>query len=147
LSSLWHYNLDEGKVSRLTDEMTSEDDPAFSPDGDYLFFTSERDFNLTFSSYEFDYLYHNATRIYGVAVNDEIAAVNAFSSDEVKIEDESDKDTKEEDDEEDKKGKEESTEIKNLVQVQDFMQRVEVLNAPAGNYGGLLGVENGGPVL
>lgn len=67
-SSLWHYNLDAGKVSRLTDDMTSEANPTFSPDGKYLFFTSERDFNLAFSSYEFDYLYNDATRIYGVAV-------------------------------------------------------------------------------
>ncbi len=130
-SSLWHYNLETGQSTRLTDSMTSENNPTFSSDGHYLFFTSERDFNLTFSSYEFDYLYNDATRIYGVAVNDDIHALNKFESDEVVIK------TDEEPEQEGEK-----PDISTALQSENFMQRVEVLNAKAGNYNSLSGVKD-----
>lgn len=133
-SSLWHYNLKTKAVRRLTDEMTSEANPAFSPDGHYLYFTSERDYSLTFGSYEFDYLYNNATRIYGVAVNDEIHALNRFDSDEAAIGS---------DDGKKEKGKEDEAKVSNTLSPNNFMQRVEVLNAKPGNYFGLSGVKDG----
>ena len=37
--------------------------PRISSDGKYLFFLSDRDYNLTFSDFEFNYIYDNATRI------------------------------------------------------------------------------------
>ncbi|MCV2885629.1 S41 family peptidase [Aestuariibacter sp. AA17] len=127
--SLWHYNLDSKKATRLTNEMTSEQNPTFSPDGQYLYFTSQRDFNLTFSSYEFDYLYTDATRIYAVAVNDDVVAVNRFKSDEVEI--------KAEETSKDKEDESESSSISTLLDPKHFMQRVEVLNAKAGDYSSL----------
>lgn len=135
-SSLWHYNLKGKKVTRLTDEMTSEHDPAFSPDGNYLYFTSERDFNFSFSSYEFSYLFNNATRIYSVAVNKDVAPLNGFDSDEVVVESEQKKDQK------DKEADDKAVSAP-LLDPAGFMQRVEVLNAPAGNYNGLNGVKDG----
>ena len=84
-SSLFHFNIESKKVTRLTDEMTSESNPTFSPDGEYLYFSSERDYNLTFSSYEFDYMFNRATRVYAVAVNNQITPINALSSDEAGI--------------------------------------------------------------
>ena len=42
--------------------------PAFDPKGRYLYFLSNRDHNLSFSSYEFNYLYTNATRIYAATL-------------------------------------------------------------------------------
>lgn len=141
-SSLWHYNLKTKKVARLTDDMTSESNPTFSPDGHYLYFTSERDFNMTFSSYEFAYLYNNATRVYGVAVNDDILAMNRFDSDEVSITDDaSSKDKKSSKTDDDK------SDASTALTAKNFMQRVEVLNAKAGNYSALTGVEGGVLVL
>ena len=40
----------------------------FSRDGKYIYFLSNRDFNLTFSAFEFNYLYNKATRIYALAL-------------------------------------------------------------------------------
>ncbi|HXO19128.1 MAG TPA: PDZ domain-containing protein [Thermoanaerobaculia bacterium] len=64
LPSIWVYGLDHGKTARLTSDMTAEDEPVFDPTGRYLYFVSNRDFNLTFSGFEFDYLYTNPTRVY-----------------------------------------------------------------------------------
>jgi tricorn protease len=45
----------------------SDRQPVFGNCGKFLFFVSNRDFNLSFSSFEFDYLYNNrARRIYAV---------------------------------------------------------------------------------
>lgn len=129
-ASLWHYNTEDKKVTRLTDNMTSERNPTFSPDGNYIYFTSERDYNLTFSSYEFDYMFNNATRIYSVAVNSQIKPLNAFESDELSIQ--SDDETKKD-----------SEKQANRIEVNGFMSRVVSLSAPAGNYGSLTGVEGG----
>ena len=132
-ASLWHYNLKDKRVTRLTDDMSSETNPAFSPDGQQLYFTSERDFNLTFSSYEFDYMFNNATRLYSVAVNSKIKPLNTPLSDEISIVDsKADKDDK-------KSAKAPS----NYIESNGFMSRVVALNVPAGNYGALSGVKNG----
>lgn len=132
-ASLWHYNLKDKRVTRLTDDMSSETTPAFSPDGQQLYFTSERDFNLTFSSYEFDYMFNNATRLYSVAVNSKIKPLNTPLSDEISIVDsKADKD--------DKKSAEAPS---NYIESNGFMSRVVALNVPAGNYGALSGVKDG----
>ncbi|WP_404936292.1 PDZ domain-containing protein [Pseudoalteromonas sp. SR45-4] len=132
-ASLWHYNLKDKRVTRLTDDMSSETNPAFSPDGQQLYFTSERDFNLTFSSYEFDYMFNNATRLYSVAVNSKIKPLNTPLSDEISIVDsKADKDDK-------KSAKAPS----NYIESNGFMSRVVTLNVPAGNYGALSGVKDG----
>ncbi|WP_423811278.1 S41 family peptidase, partial [Pseudoalteromonas nigrifaciens] len=132
-ASLWHYNLKDKRVTRLTDDMSSETTPAFSPDGQQLYFTSERDFNLTFSSYEFDYMFNNATRLYSVAVNSKIKPLNTPLSDEISIVDsKADKDDK-------KSAKAPS----NYIESNGFMSRVVALNVPAGNYGALSGVKDG----
>ncbi|MGB6140380.1 MAG: PDZ domain-containing protein [Pseudoalteromonas rhizosphaerae] len=132
-ASLWHYNLKDKQVTRLTDDMSSERNPAFSPDGQQLYFTSERDFNLTFSSYEFDYMFNNATRIYAVAVNSKIKPLNTPLTDEISIVDsKADKD-------DDKSAKPLST----YIESDGFMDRVVALNAPAGNYSALTAVKDG----
>lgn len=129
-ASLWHYNIKEKDLTRLTDDMSSERNPAFSPDGQQLYFTSERDFNLTFSSYEFDYMFNNATRIYAVAVNNKIKPLNAPLTDETSIV-------------EDKQDEASSKAPSNHIDGKGFMQRAVALNAPASNYGALSGVKDG----
>ncbi|MEP0355737.1 S41 family peptidase [Paraglaciecola sp.] len=131
--SLWHYNLNSKKKTRLTNEMTSEQNPTFSPNGHYLYFTSQRDFNMTFSSYEFDYLYANSTRVYAAAVNNDVIAINNFKSDEVVIKVDNDKEESEA----------EQSDIPSTIDPKNFMDRVEVLNAKAGDYNQLGGVKGG----
>ncbi len=70
-SALWTYQLSTGKRQQLTGDTYSDNNPVFSRDGKFLFFLSNRDFNLAFSSFEFDYLYNNATRIYALPLRDD----------------------------------------------------------------------------
>lgn len=63
-SEIWVYSLASGRTQKLTGGMTSDTEPVFDPKGRYLYFLSDRDFNLTFSAFEFNYLYTNPTRVY-----------------------------------------------------------------------------------
>ena len=63
-SEIWVYSLATRQTRRLTGGMTSDTEPVFDPKGRYLYFLSNRDLNLTFSAWEFNYLYTNPTRVY-----------------------------------------------------------------------------------
>jgi tricorn protease len=82
LPSVWIYSLDEGKARQLTSDMTAEAEPTWDPSGRYLYFISNRDFNLTFSGYEFDYLYTNPNRVYVGVLSKEGPALFLPESDE-----------------------------------------------------------------
>ncbi len=67
-SAIWVYEILTGKKQAVTDSNFSDDNPVFSLCGNYIFFASNRDYNLTFSSFESDYLYTRATRLYALAL-------------------------------------------------------------------------------
>lgn len=68
--AIWIYSVSDGKTHRLTGKTFDDSAPVFSTDGDYLFFLSDRDFNLAFSGFEFDYVYDEPTRIYALPLTD-----------------------------------------------------------------------------
>ncbi|HYR27874.1 MAG TPA: PDZ domain-containing protein, partial [Thermoanaerobaculia bacterium] len=63
-SSIYVHSLADGRSHKLTSGLTNDGEPVFDPKGRYLYFTSNRDFNLTFSSWEFNYVYTDPTRVY-----------------------------------------------------------------------------------
>jgi tricorn protease len=67
-SAIWVYETASGKKNQVTDGTFADDNPVFSLDGNYIFFASNRDFNLSFSSFDFDYIYDRATRLYAVSL-------------------------------------------------------------------------------
>ncbi|HMS18788.1 MAG TPA: hypothetical protein PKA37_18250, partial [Planctomycetota bacterium] len=56
-SLLTIHRIAEPETYILSDGMTDDREPEFSPDGKHLFFVSARDYELTFSGYEFNYVY------------------------------------------------------------------------------------------
>ncbi|MGD2245041.1 MAG: PDZ domain-containing protein [Candidatus Aminicenantes bacterium] len=71
--AVWVYSLEQGQSFPVTDDIYIDFSPVFSTCGKYLFFLSDRDFNLSFSSFEFDYIYQNSTNIYAVALTESIS--------------------------------------------------------------------------
>ena len=69
--AIWVYALEQKKTFQLTDAVYNDFAPVFSRCGKYIYFLSNRDFNLTFSSFESNYLYNKATRIYALALTRE----------------------------------------------------------------------------
>ncbi len=63
-SAIYVHDLERGANQALTSGFHNDDEPVFDPGGRYLYFLSDRDYALTFSAYEFNYLYADATRVY-----------------------------------------------------------------------------------
>jgi len=68
LGAVWVYNLEKAENKQLTDDRFNDGSPVFSVDGKYIWFVSDRDFNLDFSSFEFNYVYNKSAKIYAVAL-------------------------------------------------------------------------------
>ncbi len=97
-SAIWVYNIPEDKSYQLTDDVYNDYSPVFSVDGKYIYFLSNRDFNLDFSGFEFDYVYNNPTRIYAMILKKDGEELFKFKNDvePVKEETEESTDNKEE---------------------------------------------------
>ena len=142
-SAIWVYNIENGQKHKLTNDTFADFSPVFSKDGNYIFFLSNRDFNLNFSSFEFTYLYNKATRIYALALRKDSPKLFKFKNDEVKAETESvaSKSKKKK-----KKGKKETTKSDKLNITIDFDGiETRVMDFPIadGDYGGLKAIEGG----
>ena len=129
-SALWLYALDSGATRQLTGAESSAMSPAFDPQGRYLYFLSNRDYNLGFSAYEFNWLYRDATRIYAATLEASGPALYRPAVDEVGQERENGNGNG--------KGKNDGgdkTAPQRLnIDLPGFDQRTVALNAPAGNY-------------
>ncbi len=71
-SAIWVYDISTGEKHQLTDHTFSDRNPVFSHCGGYIYFLSNRDFNLAFSAFEFNYLYNKATRIYALPLTTDV---------------------------------------------------------------------------
>ena len=69
--TVWVYHIPTSKATQLLDATFANVQPSFSRCGKFLFFVSNRDFNLSFSSFEFNYVYNNASRVYAVALRND----------------------------------------------------------------------------
>lgn len=69
MQQIFLYSVESGKTTAVTDTWFSSGSPVFSSDGRYLLFTSQRDFNPTYSQTEWNHSYQNMTRIYMIALN------------------------------------------------------------------------------
>ena len=84
-SSIYVYSIPDAKAYQLTSGLTNDGNPVFDPKGRYLYFTSNRDFNLTFSSVEFNYVYTDPTRVYVGVLSADGPALFLPQSDEEKV--------------------------------------------------------------
>jgi len=129
---IWAYSLEEKKAHALTDGLTNDFSPVFDPEGRYLYFLSQRDFNLTFSDWEFSYLYTDSTRIYVASLTSDTPLPFVPRSDEEEpAAEESAEDVGEEAEPE---GDEEETALEVRIDVEGFANRVIALMDETGNY-------------
>lgn len=83
LSRIWLHELGSGRTQPVTSSMYAAGEPAFDPKGRWLYFVSARDYNLSFSAYEFNYLYTNAQRLYAVSLAADGPTLGRPRSDEI----------------------------------------------------------------
>lgn len=145
LPSLWVYDLEGGERHQLTLDGSAEGAPAWDPKGRYLYFLSNRDFNLTFSAFEFDFVYTDPTRVYVALLQEDGPALLLPESDEEPVEeDESDAEPPAPPAEEKKPDAAAADEpVRVEIDVEGFERRIRALPGPPGQYRNLAGVPAG----
>jgi tricorn protease len=126
-SSIYAYSFDDDEVIRLTDGFTNDYEPIFDPEGRYLYFLSDRDFSLTFSGYEFNYLYTDPTRVYAATLAAAGPALFQQKSDEEPVQDDGAEAAEE-------NGVESDEGVSVTLDADGFADRVVALPAPAADY-------------
>lgn len=140
-SAIAIYDTKEAKSHQVTSGFYSDSNPVFDPDGKYLYFLTNRNFNPIYSDFDNTWIYPNSTQIAAVTLSKEILSPIAPKNDSltVKKEDESKADEKKTD--EKKNEKKDEKKIKEVkIEFDGFEERIVMLPPSAGNFGGLSAV-------
>ncbi len=85
MQKVFLYSVEQDKSFAVTDGWYESYGPAFSGDGKYLFFVSERDFSPTFSETEWNHAYGDLAKIYFVTLAKATKSPFAPKSDEANV--------------------------------------------------------------
>src|SRR5262249_18395965 len=108
LSTVNLYSLVDKKITPITSSMHNSNAPIFDPDGKYLYFLSDRDYNEVLGNYDFEFANPKTTRVYIVTLTKDQPSPFPALSDETQIkkdEAKSDKDKDQKDKDKDAKDK------------------------------------------
>lgn len=83
LGSVYVWDGASGKLNRVTDEMFNSYNPAWDPQGNYLYYISDREFAPQISGIEFNYASNRESYIYAVALRRDVKHPFPPESDEV----------------------------------------------------------------
>jgi tricorn protease len=136
VSNIWAYSLASGKTVQLTSSDTQDENPVFDPKGRYLYFVSNRDFDLTIGDRDDNTVYLDSGRVYVGLISPDAPAIHRPKSDEVSLDAAG----------EDENGEKENDEKENPVYTfvpAGFEQRVTAINSSNGTYGSLAANDKG----
>ncbi|HLU48099.1 MAG TPA: peptidase S41, partial [Planctomycetota bacterium] len=83
-SSLWIWSAEDATLHRVTDERFNEHSPAWSRDGKYLFYLSDREFAPQISSIEWNFAVDRETAVFVLALRRDVEHPFPPKSDEEK---------------------------------------------------------------
>jgi tricorn protease len=84
-SQIYVWDAADGKVHRVTDEMFNANNPAWDPQGNYLYFISDHEFAPQISGVEFNYASNRSSYIYAMALRKDVKHPFPPESDEVSV--------------------------------------------------------------
>ncbi len=132
-NSIYIWSAGDGQLRKITEETFNANGPAWDPQGNYLYYLSDREFAPQISSIEFDYAGNRTTGIFAMALRKDVKNPFPPESDEVTI-------TKEEADKSKEPEKKEAapkppTEL--IIDFDGLGSRVAKVPVEANNYNGL----------
>ena len=147
-TQIFLYNLDSKTKTPVTSTWYDCSNPSFSDDGKYLFFTSNRDFNPTYSWTEWNHAYTDMINVYFLTLakdtpnpfapeNDVVSVKNTKPEGDDKGEAKKDEQKKDKKDGDSKKSGEEKKDITVKIDLDGIMDRIVVLPIEAGSYYGI----------
>ncbi|MFP4548421.1 MAG: S41 family peptidase [Fidelibacterota bacterium] len=83
VTRVYLYSLKKEKVWQVSGDLFNDFHPAFSADGNYLFFASNRRFKPTYCDFEWEMVYKNSTGLYYVSLKEDAPSLLPLQSDEV----------------------------------------------------------------
>jgi len=101
--ALWIWGVADAKARQVTEGFFGEHDPSWDPEGKYLWYLSEREFQPQFSQSEWNFATNRMTSIYALTLRKDVADPFAPLSDEVKLEDDKKDDAKKDEKKDDAK--------------------------------------------
>jgi len=131
------WSLADGKLHTVTDPMFNAVRPAWDPEGNYIYFLSDREFAPQFSSVEFDFAGNRTTGIFALALRSDVANPFPPESDEVKVEKAAAAKPETEKKAETEKAKEPAPPKPVRIDFDGLGARVTRVPVPADNYNGL----------
>lgn len=138
--SLHLWRVGDGTLHRVTNDLFSEWGPAWDPDGNHLFFLSNRNFTPQVSNVEWNFAGNRSTGIFAMALRRDVKHPFPPESDEVTI------DEPEEAKEEPRRGargREEKKDAKAFsIDLDGLAERVATVPVPADNYSGLVATKD-----
>ncbi len=139
--SIFLYQVDGGKVHRVTSDFTDDTAPCFDDEGKYLFFASSRHFNPTLGGFDLKPIWADMEGIYLVTLRKDVANPFPPESDEVEVKsddaDKKDDEADKKDEDGDKKDKKKDQQKPFTVDVDGLADRMVALDVAPGNYMGL----------
>jgi tricorn protease len=84
-SSVYIWSATDNKLRKLTDQMFNAYSPAWDPQGNYIYFLSDREFQPQISQIEFNYATNRTAYIYAIALRKDVKHPFPPESDEVTI--------------------------------------------------------------
>ena len=84
-SAIWVWGAADGKLRKVTDDMFNAYNPAWDPQGNYLYFLADREFQPQISQIEFNYATNRQAYIYALALRKDVKHPFPPESDEVTI--------------------------------------------------------------
>jgi tricorn protease len=130
-SAIYVYDTQSSQLSQATSGFYSDQEPAFSEDGKYLFFTTNRSFNPSYSDLDNTFIYSNTSGVAVGTLNPSITSLISLKNDEINVEEEK----SEKGDEKKEEKKEEPKAID--FETANFENRIEMLDIETGNIGGI----------
>lgn len=80
--SVYVYNIESDKSTKITTEFYSDMLPVFGKDGNYIYFYSNRSFNPVYSDFDRTWVYPNATQVYVIYLRKDIPFIESIDDPE-----------------------------------------------------------------
>jgi tricorn protease len=143
-SAVFLCDAESGERHQLTAGFVESHDPVFDPEGEYLYYLSDRSFEPIYSSFDRTWIYTNPTKIVAVPLRGDVSSplaprndVEGSADDEVKGDDNG-----EEEENDEKEGGPESKKSEPVkIDLEGFESRAVVLPPEAGLYDDLAAVK------
>ena len=135
MRALHIWSAADGQTRRITGDMFDEWSPAWGPNGDYLYYLSDRTFAPQISSVEWNFAGDRQTGIFVLALRKDVAHPFPPESDETKVEEDGPDEKKKDDEDKDKEEEKDKEPIR--IDFEGLSERSARVPVDADNYAGL----------